>query len=57
MKNLDIVSRRPEEEELIMRMMTIHGIPLVDVNMIMPTTMKLNCWDHIVTSILKPAID
>ena len=57
MKNFDMVSRRPEEEELITRMMTIHGIPLVDVNMIIPTTMKLNCWDHIVTSILKPEND
>ena len=38
MKNLDMVSRRP----------------LVELNTMMPTTMKLNCWDHIVTSILKP---
>ena len=32
-------------------------LPLVEENTIIPTTIKLNCWDHIVTSILKPAID
>ena len=40
MKNLDMVKRRPR----------------VELNTIIPTTMKLNCWDHIVTSMLKPGI-
>ena len=59
MKNFDMVSRRPGEDELIIRTMDIECkyAPLVDENTIIPTTIKLNCWDHIVTSILKPDND
>ena len=43
-----------ELESQMKNLLIVRSSPRVEVNTMIPTTMKDNCWDHISMSMLKP---